>query len=53
METRDTLRNIHFPLMLRLWERISSGGELLRFSGRKIKIKKMGVGKNTKLGGTI
>ena len=36
--------------MLRLWERISSGEELLRFLGRKLRLKRWGLGRITSWG---
>ena len=51
-EILRTMRNILFPLILRLWRRKSCGkdGKGIEDFGKKIKIKKLG--KNIKLYGT-
>jgi len=51
VEKREMGSNIIFPIILRLFGRISSGeeGKGMEMLGKKIKILKMGVGKNIKL----
>ena len=56
MEKRERVRNIIFPIILRLLGRISSGGKgkETEISGLKIKLRKeVRLGKNIKLQGTL